>query len=526
MTGHTRASSTYPVPRRGGSGNIRVLIVDDHVVVRQGIRALLATERSIEVVGEAENGREAVVEAERLRPDIILMDLEMPEMDGTEAIRHITARQPEAHILVLTSFATDDKVFPAIKAGALGYLLKDSSPEDLVSAIHQVYRGKPSLHPAIARKLLQELSNPLAPLSTPEPLTEQEVEVLRLVAQGQSNKQIAETLMINGTIAQAHVRDILRKLHLASRTQAALYALREGLASLDDAAPDYLGRILAVFRETVDSGTPLVGETHSGERELEELRLIAEDYKEIGKELALAGEIQASFLPDQLPHLTGWQFTATLEPARETSGDFFDFIPLPDGRLGILVADVADKGMGAALYMALSRTLIRTYAAEYSTRPDLALSAVNHRILTDTHTDLFVTIFYGVLDPVSGTLTYCNAGHNPPYLLSTQKGVSVQELGRTGMPLGVFEEVTWQPHSAHVAPGDVLVAYTDGITEAQDRQEVFFGQERLLGTAKAHLGRSAQEIHEALMNEVHQFVGDAPQLDDITLMVLARDAQG
>jgi NarL family two-component system response regulator LiaR len=214
--------------------SIRILVTDDHVVVRQGIRALLATEPDIEVVGEAENGREAVAETERLQPDVILMDLVMPEMDGIEAIRRITAQQPEARILVLTSFAADDKVFPAIKAGALGYLLKDSGPEELVSAIHQVYRGESSLHPAVARKLLQELSHPPKQPPTPEPLTEREMEVLRLVAQGQSNQEIAEELVISEATARTHVSNILRKLHLASRTQAALYALREGLASLED----------------------------------------------------------------------------------------------------------------------------------------------------------------------------------------------------------------------------------------------------------------------------------------------------
>ncbi len=213
---------------------IRVLVVDDHVVVRQGIRALLATETDIEVVGEAENGQEAVAEAESLQPDVILMDLVMPEMDGIEAIGRITARQPEAQILVLTSFAADDKVFPAIKAGALGYLLKDSSPEELVGAIHQVHQGESSLHPTIARKLLQELSQPPDKPATLEPLTEREVEVLKLVAQGRSNQEIAEALVISDATARTHVSNILHKLHLASRTQAALYALREGLASLDD----------------------------------------------------------------------------------------------------------------------------------------------------------------------------------------------------------------------------------------------------------------------------------------------------
>ena len=217
------------------TSSIRVLVADDHAIVRKGIRALLATEPDIEVVGEAENGREAVTEAEKLQPDVILMDLVMPEMDGIEAIRRITARQPEARILVLTSFAADDKVFPAIKAGALGYLLKDSGPEELVQAIHQVYLGESSLHPTIARKLLQELSRPSKRPPTPEPLTEREVEVLRLVARGRSNREIADQLVISEATVRTHVSNILSKLHLASRTQAALYALREGLASLDDA---------------------------------------------------------------------------------------------------------------------------------------------------------------------------------------------------------------------------------------------------------------------------------------------------
>jgi NarL family two-component system response regulator LiaR len=217
------------------TSSIRVLVADDHAIVRKGIRALLATEPDIEVIGEAENGREAVTEVERLRPDVILMDLVMPEMDGIEAIRRITARQPEARILVLTSFAADDKVFPAIKAGALGYLLKDSGPEELVQAIHQVSRGESSLHPTIARKLLQELSHPSEQPPTPDPLTEREVEVLRLVARGQSNQEIADQLVISEATVRTHVSNILSKLHLASRTQAALYALREGLASLDNA---------------------------------------------------------------------------------------------------------------------------------------------------------------------------------------------------------------------------------------------------------------------------------------------------
>ena len=214
--------------------NIRVLIADDHAVVREGIRAFLTTNPGLSVVGEASNGAEAVEAALRLQPDVIVMDLLMPEVDGSTAIRQIRAAQPDARILVLTSFATDDQVFPAIQAGAQGYLLKDSGPTDLIEAIQQVYRGESSLHPTIARKVLQMLSQAAPQAPTSAPLTGREVDVLRLIAQGRSNAEIAATLKVGEGTVRTHVSSILAKLHLASRTQAALYALREGLASLQD----------------------------------------------------------------------------------------------------------------------------------------------------------------------------------------------------------------------------------------------------------------------------------------------------
>jgi NarL family two-component system response regulator LiaR len=214
---------------------IRVLLTDDHAIVRKGVRALLATEPDIQIVGEASNGAEAVTQAEALCPDVILMDLMMPKLDGIEATRQITTKTPSARVIVLTSFAADEKVFPAIKAGALGYLLKDSGPEQLVSAIHQVYRGEPSLEPSIARKVLFELAQPpkQQPLTT-DPLTERELDVLRLIAQGCSNKEIALKLSVSELTVRTHVSNVLGKLHLASRTQAALYALQKGISSLED----------------------------------------------------------------------------------------------------------------------------------------------------------------------------------------------------------------------------------------------------------------------------------------------------
>jgi NarL family two-component system response regulator LiaR len=213
---------------------IRVLLCDDHAIVRKGIGALLATQPDIEVVGEACNGEEAVAQAKQLQPDVILMDLVMPQLDGIGATQQITAQQPNAQILVLTSFAADDKVFPAIKAGALGYLLKDSGPTQLLQAIRQVARGEPSLEPTIARKVLNELHHPSKAPPTRDPLTEREAGVLKLIAQGMSNREIAERLVITERTVCTHVSNILTKLHLASRTQAALYSLKEGLTSLDD----------------------------------------------------------------------------------------------------------------------------------------------------------------------------------------------------------------------------------------------------------------------------------------------------
>jgi NarL family two-component system response regulator LiaR len=213
---------------------IRVFIVDDHAIVRKGLRALLTEIDDIEVIGEAGDGQQAVSLLETTQPDVILMDIVMPNMDGIEATQQITARHPEARILALTSFAADDKLFPAIKAGALGYLLKDSDPADLVYAIRQVHRGEPSLQPSIARKVLHELGRPSPQPQTPDPLTEREVEVLRSVAKGLSNQGIADALTIAEVTVRTHVSNILSKLHLANRVQATLYALREGLSSLEN----------------------------------------------------------------------------------------------------------------------------------------------------------------------------------------------------------------------------------------------------------------------------------------------------
>lgn len=250
------------------------------------------------------------------------------------------------------------------------------------------------------------------------------------------------------------------------------------------------------------------------------------DYQRVSQELALAGKIQASFLPDELPPLPGWELAVAIRPARETSGDFFDLIPLSEGQVGILIADVADKGVGAALYMALSRTLIRTYAIEFDDsepQPEVVFFAANGRILKDARADMFVTAFYGILNQETGLLTYCNAGHNPPYLLRCTGDDPVRALGSTGMPMGVEEDELWERAQVIIEPGDVLVLYTDGIPDAMNGGGEFLGDSALQEEIKNNRGLSAQHIQDLILERVQSFVSGAPQFDDITLMVLGRD---
>jgi len=247
------------------------------------------------------------------------------------------------------------------------------------------------------------------------------------------------------------------------------------------------------------------------------------EYQRMREELKLAWQIQDSLLPITFPDMSGWQFSVTIVPAGETSGDFFDVIPLENGGIGLVLADVLDKGIGPALFMTLSRTLIRTYALDFEFQPDIILFATNERILKDSRANLFVTVFYGNLDPEAGLLTYANAGHNPPILLRSGDGAEIELLQRTGLPIGIEEETAWERASAQINPGDVLVLYTDGIPEAQNGTGEYFKRQALEKVINDNIGQSAEGLQKAILDALYDFLGDIPPQDDITLMVIKRD---
>lgn len=240
------------------------------------------------------------------------------------------------------------------------------------------------------------------------------------------------------------------------------------------------------------------------------------------QELEMAGRIQAGILPEKEPLLPGWEISARLVAARETSGDFYDFIPVSDKNWGIVVADVADKGMGAALVMTMASTLIRNFAPRYPTLPALTFDTVNQRLLSDTRASSFVTAFIGVLEPHIGRLRYANAGHPPPLLVKSQKSKPVDHLAKTGMALGVLENFHWKQKVVILQPGDVLVFYTDGILEAQNAQGAFFDGQRLHSVVRAHASRPAAAILEAIFDDVQHFTAGTPGQDDMALVVVRR----
>lgn len=296
--------------------------------------------------------------------------------------------------------------------------------------------------------------------------------------------------------------------------------------------PQDLDRALLLLRQSqslfIELGAPEYA--HRVENRLHQItsetQARAADHHKVSRELDMAGRVQGGLLPIALPQIAGWQFAARLRPARQTSGDYYDFITLPNGHLGILVGDVADKGMGAALFMTLSRTLIRTYAFNFPAQPDEVYRAANQRMHEDSQFSLFVTSFYGILDPEAGSLTYSNAGHNPPYWVHPHADGEIQPLVRTGIPLGIFENARWETATINLHRGDLIILYTDGLTEAENTNSEFYGEERLIASIRKHTTstRSADELMEALLADLNTFTGEHPNTDDLALVIIYRES--
>lgn len=339
-----------------------------------------------------------------------------------------------------------------------------------------------------------------------------------------------------GNLDQAleHLENSVRMLErMEGRWWQARIGLEMGIMTLQRNEPEDIDQAQNLFREALSLFKDLEVE-HYPEVAIEKLRQVKQisraqaiAHKKITQELAEAGRVQNSFIPTRAPDVPGFEISGVLLPARETSGDFFDFIPLPEERLGIVIADVGDKGAGAALYMAMSRTLIRTYSMEAGHPPETVLSEVNRRILTDTPRGIFLTLVFGILDPDEAAFTYVNAGHNPPFLIQNSGGeIALHPLEKTGTLVGIFEGNTWEEKSQQMEEGDTLVLYTDGITEAQNRSGEFFGVDRLINCLTNNHQRNTEALRNAILAEVQQFTGEAPRLDDITLVVLRRKSAG
>jgi sigma-B regulation protein RsbU (phosphoserine phosphatase) len=238
------------------------------------------------------------------------------------------------------------------------------------------------------------------------------------------------------------------------------------------------------------------------------------------RELQVAREVQSNLIPQKNPEITGWEFSASWQPARQVSGDFYDYIPLDETQLGIVIADVTDKGMPAALFMADSRSIVRA-SVSIPTHPANAISSANRLISADSANGMFVSLFYGKLDTESGKLTYVNAGHNPPYLYNAKLD-SFSEFERTGLALGIESEAEFEQREIQLQHGDFILLYTDGVTEATNAEEDLYGKDRLASLLNQHRRSNVIKIKAAIEDAVTEFIGDISPSDDITMMLVKR----
>jgi sigma-B regulation protein RsbU (phosphoserine phosphatase) len=262
-------------------------------------------------------------------------------------------------------------------------------------------------------------------------------------------------------------------------------------------------------------------EIHLTLRQLQER--LQDANEKLQRELHLAGKMQMSLLPREFPKIPGWQISATLNPAREMSGDFYEIFKLENDLLGILVADVVDKGVEAALLMVLSWSLLRTYTAEDSLNPETVLRKVNERLIQDTGKQQYVTVFYGVLNPNTGELIYSNAGHNRPYIINANNKEKIRKLSTTGIPLGLDEKQTWEQIKTTIDFGDIFILFTDGIPDARNGKGIFYDEDRLLNSILSRSSGSVTSIQKGILKDLVTFTGEKSQFDDITVMVIKRE---
>jgi serine phosphatase RsbU (regulator of sigma subunit)/DNA-binding response OmpR family regulator len=529
--------------------DLRIVIAIDQPIFRRGLVSLLTSSQEIYLVGQAKDAAELVELCGLVEPSLAIVDLRNPLVDKLHVARILNQRYPQLKVALLVDSAEDSEAHDDLETGLIYNLQKDISEESFLDQLQQIHHGpSPALpglsvlrvHAGNLQLLADELRSAnldrvaLATLLNhylPTIFTDSHI-YLRVFPY---QDLVSDPIYRENPLIEAAFR------WLRTAAEPSCFAPGE---SYPWGGSQPLGSALLlspVFRGSQPVGGICISISRPGQ-DLEGFlpsiqflasqvslaldRVHSQSRQQTGelvtRELVMAGKIQADILPEKAPTIPNWDISAKLESARETSGDFYDFIPLANGNWGIVVADVTDKGMGAALLMALSNTLIRTFATRYPTLPALTMSAVNERILSDSRSNMFVTAFYGILEPHTGRLRYVNAGHPPPYCISTMRGKPVDRLKPTGMALGLMEKVYWQQKIVRMIPGDFLLLYTDGITEAQDAQGTFFGEKRLLELVRSKIGSPAKVIQQAVLEEVHRFVGDDARQDDIALIVVCR----
>jgi sigma-B regulation protein RsbU (phosphoserine phosphatase) len=338
--------------------------------------------------------------------------------------------------------------------------------------------------------------------------------VERVAREGQplltSNAQLDDRLSTRQSIAVLGLRSVLCvPLKTRDQTTGVVYVdsrIRTGLFSQADL--DLITSIASSAAIAIENAR---------------LYQVAVERGRLERELQMAREVQASLLPRETPQVHGWEFAARWHPARQVAGDYYDFIPLGGQRLGLVVADVSDKGMPAALFMALTRSTIRASVGQ-APRPAEGIALANRLLCADASGGMFVTLFYALFDLQTGEMTYVNAGHNPPLLCAggaCERWTWI-ELTRTGMALGVVEDAPFEQRTVQIDPGDSVLFYTDGVTEAMDAQERLFGTERLLGMLREERNARAAQMLDALESALHGHVGETSRADDVTVVAVSR----